>query len=290
MPRPCLFLTAATALLLMWGAAPHPARAQDSPQVVPEDSPPTAALETTPEVRRAVAAMRAQQWKAARSAWEEVLQLEPENAAAFSNLGKVQYQLADHPAARKSLEKATALKPDLADSWLTLGLVYLELKAPMMAVSAMTRGVSENPADPRAHNSLAIVLKRVGWTTGAESELQKALDLDPDYAEAHFNLAVMHLERMPPSLEMAGRHYRKARLHGAAPDELVEQQIRGESAVEEADSSPDDTAAAPAIPADSTASPSAMPARATPVAGPAKPSKKSPPRKPTSSPQKSPSP
>ena len=102
-----------------------------------------------------------------------------------------------------------------------------------------------NPADPRAHNSLAIILKRIGWTNGAEVELQKALDLDPDYTEAHFNLAVMYLERKPPSLEMAGRHYRKARALGAAPDEIVEQQIRGESAVEESEVSEDESPGAP---------------------------------------------
>jgi len=196
---------------------------------------PLPSLDAAPAARRAIAAMQAQQWKPARTAWEAVLKLEPDNAPALSNLGKVQYQLGDYEAARKSLEKATLLKPELTDSWLTLGQVYLELKAPMMAVSATTRGVAENPADPRAHNALAIVLKRIGWTNGAEAELQKALDLDPESAEAHFNLAVMYLERKPPSLEMAGRHYRKARSLGASPDEVIEKQIRGESDIEESE-------------------------------------------------------
>ncbi len=193
------------------------------------------AKDPTPYVNQAITAMRAQQWDAASGAWEKVLTGDPTNPAALSNLGKVQFQLGKHEAARQSLEKATALKPELIDSWLTLGQVYLELKAPMMAISATTRGVAENPADARSHNALAVVLKRVGWTNGAEAELQKALDLDPGYSEAHFNLAVMYLERKPPSLEMAGRHYRKALALGATPDELVEKQIRGESEIEEKD-------------------------------------------------------
>ncbi len=257
---------------------PYPASGQETAAT---------SLDTSPHVHRAIAAMRSQQWKAARSSWEAVLRLEPENAAALSNLGKVQYQLAEHEAARGSLEKATTLKPDLADSWLTLGQVYLELKAPMMAVSATTRGVAENPADPRAHNSLAIILKRIGWTNGAEVELQKALDLDPDYTEAHFNLAVMYLERKPPSLEMAGRHYRKARALGAAPDEIVEQQIRGESAVEESEVSEDESPESPAGGASSKPAPPSRPPRAAPVDPPEAPArqpsakKPTPPRKPT---------
>jgi hypothetical protein len=133
--------------------------------------------------------------------------------------------------------------------------------------------VAENPADPRAHNSLAIILKRIGWTNGAEVELQKALDLDPDYTEAHFNLAVMYLERKPPSLEMAGRHYRKARALGAAPDEIVEQQIRGESGVEESEVSEDESPKTPVGGASRTATPPPKPPRPSPVDPPKAPAR-----------------
>ena len=175
------------------------------------------------------------------------------------------------------------LKPALVDSWLTLGQTYLELKAPMMAVSATTRGVAENPADARSHNTLAIVLKRIGWTNGAEAELQKALDLDPDYSEAHFNLAVMYLERKPPALEMAGRHYRRARALGASPDAIIEKQIRGESDIEDAETAEESTEET-ASPPETTA---AKPAKAEPVPEAVKPPRKSPVKKSPSSPRKS---
>lgn len=255
-PRPALSLILAIGLGLGVGS---PAQENGSGGGIPS-------LDPAPLASRAIAAMRAQQWKAARTSWEGVLKIEPENAAALSNLGKVQYQLGEFEKARESLEKATKLKPELVDSWLTLGQVYLELKAPMMAVSATTRGVAENPADARSHNTLAIVLKRIGWTNGTEAELQKALDLNPEYAEAHFNLAVLYLERKPPSLEMAGRHYRKARALGAEPDPLVEKQIRGESDIEEAapgetadDETMEETGETPET------KPAAKPPRATPV-------------------------
>lgn len=265
MKSPCPLPLAASLLLL---AGPFAAGAQE-----------TAPLDSTAHIQRAIAAMRAGQWKPARTAWEAVLKLEPDNAAALSNLGKVQYQLADYAAARESLEKATLLKPSLVDSWLTLGQTYLELKAPMMAVSATTRGVAENPADARSHNTLAIVLKRIGWTNGAEAELQKALDLDPASAEAHFNLAVLYLERKPPALEMAGRHYRRARSLGAEPDLLLEKQMRGESDFEETDAATP-SAGEKAPDAVAPPGPGAKPPRATPVPDAAPPARKSPPKKP----------
>ena len=249
----------------------------------PEGSGPLPLLDSAPHVQRAIAAMRGQQWKAARTSWEAVLKLEPDNAAALSNLGKVQVQLGDFENARATLEKATVLKPALVDSWLTLGQAYLELKAPMMAISATTRGVAENPGDPRSHNILATVLKRVGWTDGAEAELQKALDLDPDYSEAHFNLAVMYLERKPPSLEMAGRHYRRARALGAVPDLLLEKQIRGETELEDGGLMTESDESEP-----SSAAPDSKPPRAKPAAAPLPSSRKIPVKKPQppSSPRK----
>jgi Flp pilus assembly protein TadD len=162
------------------------------------------------------------------------VKLDPANAGAWTNLGKVQLQQQKTDVAIVSLEKAVALQPTLAEAWSALGMAYESSKAPMRAVSCLTRAVHENPADARIRNSLAIVLKHVGWTDAAESELQKALDLDPRYSEAHFNLAVMYLERRPPSLELARRHYESARQLGAEPDKELEAQLAGkEPAAEE---------------------------------------------------------
>jgi len=186
-------------------------------------------------MKEAVEAMKSRDWNRAESSWEKLVELEPGNAGARANLGKVQLQLKETAAAIASLEKAVSLQPALADAWMALGMAYNAEKAPMRAVSCLTRAVHENPADARTRNSLAIVLKSVGWTGAAESELQKALDLDPRYAEAHFNLAVMYLERRPPSLEMARRHYESARELGADPDKEMEAELAGkEPAIDEA--------------------------------------------------------
>ena len=169
--------------------------------------------------------MQAGDWPEARSQWNEVVRLEPGNAGAWSNLGKVEFRLKEYDAACDHLEKAVSLRPALSDSWITLGFVYAELGAPMRAISCLTRAVHENPADPETRNALAIHLKKVGWTAAAESELLKAIDAEPKFAEAHFNLAIMYLERKPPAVEMARRHYVTARQLGAAPDDEMEKQF-----------------------------------------------------------------
>ncbi len=183
--------------------------------------------------KRAIRAMQIEDWNGACEAWRETLAADPQNAAAHSNMGKAQYQLREFAAAAESLEKAVALRGNLADTWITLGLCYQELKAPMRAVSCLTRAVHESPADPTAHNALGIVLKKLGWTSAAEAELQKAIDLEPKFADAHFNIAAIYLERRPPALELARRHYEVARTMGARPDETMEAQLAGRDEIAE---------------------------------------------------------
>ena len=53
--------------------------------------------------------------------------------------------------------------------------------------------------------------------TGSETQLKKAIELKPEYSDAHFNLAVLYATTQPPSLTRAKEHYVKATALGAAP-------------------------------------------------------------------------
>jgi Flp pilus assembly protein TadD len=90
----------------------------------------------------------------------------------------------------------------------------------------MAQAVVHSPRDPVARQYLGVAAGRNGWFDAAESELRRAIELQPDYADAHFNLAVFCLERTPPAIELARRHYRKALELGAAPDPLIEKALK----------------------------------------------------------------
>ena len=55
----------------------------------------------------------------------------------------------------------------------------------------------------------------------------EAVSLDPTYADAHFNLAVVYAMQTPPNKEKAREHYKKATEYGAEPDSALEQMIKG---------------------------------------------------------------
>ncbi len=253
-PQVLLLVAAA---LLQGGALPARAQQEEAkPAVKEKTAKPRLSPEAMQTLKEGAEAMKRRDWRKAAEAWEKAVKLDPANAGAWANLGKVQLQQNETAPAIASLEKAVALQPNLADAWMTLGLAYEGTQASMRAISCLTRAAHESPADPRVHNSLAIVLKRAGWTDAAESELQKALDLDADYAEAHFNLAVMYLEKRPPSLELARRHYEAARKLGAEPDKEMEAQLAGKDpAVEDTSPPPAQKLPAPEKPQSKTTRP-----------------------------------
>ncbi|CAN5808584.1 hypothetical protein BH11VER1_BH11VER1_03540 [soil metagenome] len=167
-------------------------------------------------------------WKTARKCYQEMIAADPLNALTYANLGAVEQQSGRLKESQALFERAVTINPELQQTWTALGLVSYEKGDLYYALHALSRAVHEDPTDAKAHNYLAVVTKKLGWREAAESELQRAIELNPEYANAHFNLALMYLERTPPAIELAKRHYDKAVALGAPKDELVEEKLKAE--------------------------------------------------------------
>jgi len=161
----------------------------------------------------------------ARARLEKALKAEPDNVSALVELGYLEFQAKHFDEAEKLLTRATRLKPESATAWLALGVATCEAGKLDAALAALSQAVLLEPRNAKAHSYLGVTVGRKGWMDGAEAELQRALELDENLAEAHFNLAVVYLQQNPPLLELARRHYQRARDLGSAPDSLVEKQL-----------------------------------------------------------------
>lgn len=175
---------------------------------------------------KAAQAFAKRDWDTARLAYREMIAADPENPLAWANLGAVEQQAGKSAAAAECFEKSVRFNPELIQSWLALGQIYSSKGDKYRALAAFSRALHEDPLDSRAHNFLAITAKELGWTDAAEAELQRAIELNPGYGIAHFNLALMYLERKPPALELARRHYNKATALGMEKDEIVERKLK----------------------------------------------------------------
>jgi len=221
-------------------AAPPSLRGSAGSEVRAVEPPPPAKVpldipaETEPPVSTAtveqmgmdgIAAFEKGNFQGAKEAYLRVLKVEPNNLAALVNLGTTEYRLGNLDEAERLLRRSLQIKPDNPTAWLNLGMIYLGREEPMRALASMAQAVVHAPNDPVARNYLGVAAGRNRWFDAAEAELRRAIELRPDYADAHFNLAVFCLERIPPATELAKRHYREAIRLGAEPDPLIEKAL-----------------------------------------------------------------
>ena len=141
---------------------------------------------------RAARAFSKHDWDGARKAYREMLKTDPENSLAWANLGAVEQQTGNMEAALACFEASVRFNGQLAQSWLSLGLLYSSKGDRYRALSCYSRALHEDPLDPRAHNYLAIEAKNLGWVDAALLELQRAVEINPDYGIAHF-LSLIHI-------------------------------------------------------------------------------------------------
>lgn len=204
---------------------PSPSESRIPLEIPPEARPAVDTKTVESMGMEGIVAFEKGNFQGAKEAYERVLKLEPNNLPALVNLGATEYRLGNNGEAERLLRRSLLIKPDNPTAWLNLAMIHLGKNEPMRALAAAAQAVVHAPNDPVARNYLGVAAGRNRWFDAAEAELRRAIELRPDYADAHFNLAVFCLERIPPATELARRHYREARELGAEPDPLIEKAL-----------------------------------------------------------------
>jgi Tfp pilus assembly protein PilF len=138
------------------------------------------------------------------------------------NLGMVEFYSGDPAKSENLLKQAVRQRLETAPAWLTLGMIYMDQNRFPEALAAFSQAALHDPNNPRVRNFLGVVVGREGWIYGAQQQLRRAVELDPAYADAHYNLAVFYLQEKPPATELAKRHYFKAIELGVEKDPSME--------------------------------------------------------------------
>ena len=168
------------------------------------------------------AAYARKDYAVARKAYERVLKLDGSNLMGLVNLGLVESALGNKAKAEETLKKAISIRLETAPAWLALGMMYMDEDRSDAALAALSQAALYDPQNARTRNFLGVVIGRRGWIDGAQTELRRAVELDPSYSDAHYNLAVFYLQEKTPAIELARRHYFKARELGLEKDNEME--------------------------------------------------------------------
>jgi Flp pilus assembly protein TadD len=212
-------LTVCCSISLLGG---FPLQAADTP----ETGLPALSDDARSAASRGLADFRNDRFEDAKSEFQKMTELAPAHPMAWANLGSAEFRLGDLPQAEEHLKKAVRLDPTVQQAWLTLGIIDYQKNDLDAGLAALAQAVYLDPRDPKAHLYLGVLIRKRGWLQGAEDEMRKAIDLDEEYADAHFNLAVLYLERQPPAIELARRHYYRALKLGAEHDAELDRVLK----------------------------------------------------------------
>jgi protein O-GlcNAc transferase len=148
-----------------------------------------------------LAAFTAQRWTDAAVGYARLCELEPESPVFHNNAGAAFRQLGQPERALGYLQRACDLDGDRATVHYNLGSVLFDLANPDCE-HALLRAIELAPEYVDAHVNLALVYFRLGRLDTAEDWLLRALSLDPEHGEAHGHLGSVLREagRLPESL------------------------------------------------------------------------------------------
>ena len=108
-----------------------------------------------------------------------LIEIDPQNALAYENLGTAQLQAKDPKAAEASLRKAIALDPTLAGAHTTLGVLLATTGRRDEAIREWTRAVELDPGDVNALYNLTLNLAQAGRMDEARAYGQRFIAAAP---------------------------------------------------------------------------------------------------------------
>ena len=126
----------------------------------------------------AVQAEEAGEKQRAIALYEEILKLDPEYAAAYINLGTIQFHLRQFGRAEQLYRRATEADPAYVLAFFDLGNVLDELERPDESIAAYRQAVTLAPHYADAHYNLALAYERKGQCRPALRHWQAYIRLD----------------------------------------------------------------------------------------------------------------
>ncbi len=101
-------------------------------------------------------------------------------------------EASDPAAAEAAYRRVIEVDPDHADAYLNLGALLCEGRRCREAVALYDQALSRHPGEALLHFNRAIALEDQGRNADALASYHESLRLEPDLADAHYNAARLH--------------------------------------------------------------------------------------------------
>jgi len=114
----------------------------------------------------------------------------PNDERAHLNLGNYYFGQQDFPKAIEHYKKATELDPSYSTAFNILGYAYRQNVDYANAEKAFQRYIELIPKDPNPYDSYAELLLKMGRFDDSIAQYRKALEIDPNFINAHQGIAM----------------------------------------------------------------------------------------------------
>jgi DNA-binding transcriptional MerR regulator len=115
----------------------------------------------------------------AEALYVRALQLDPELAIAYTNLGNIRFRRSDEKGAEELYRRALSLDDRQPEAHYNLGYVMLERGQAKEAAHYFDRALERDPRFSDAHFNLAMALEQLGESARAKTHWKRYLELEP---------------------------------------------------------------------------------------------------------------
>ncbi len=176
---------------------------------------------------RASEAYNNREFATAAKIYEDALRTEPKNMDALIGLGMTQQRAGKYAESEAALQKALAYDADNANASYAMAVTYFKQERWKDSMTFFEKSLDKSPQSASARHYLGIIATKLSLMERAEREFKTALAIDPNYGEAHFNLAVLYATWDPPQWDKARESYASALKKGVKPDQSLERLLEG---------------------------------------------------------------
>ncbi|MBL8607945.1 MAG: tetratricopeptide repeat protein [Myxococcales bacterium] len=131
-------------------------------------------------------------WEEAEALYRRAIELDPDLAIAYTNLGNILFRKGDERRAEELYRRALEIDDRQPEAHYNLGYVMLERGQPSRAIAYFQRALQTDPRFADAHFNLAMALEAMGERGRARTHWKRYLELEPTGAWA--DIARDHLE------------------------------------------------------------------------------------------------
>jgi tetratricopeptide (TPR) repeat protein len=146
----------------------------------------------------------------AEKKFQEILHQDENNVYVLANLASTEFMANKLDQCETNVQRALSLDPNDSGSLYLQGILRFRQGKLDDALNALSLSAKYNPTNAATQNYLGEVLSDKGLAGPAEAAFRKAIEIQPDYADAHFNLGWVYANEKPPFLALARWHYQKS--------------------------------------------------------------------------------